>query len=31
MREEGDEDYGEENDDYLEDKGSDIDVSQINN
>lgn len=31
MREEGDEDYGQENDDYSQDKGSDIDVSQIKN
>ena len=31
MREEGDEDYGQEDEDYSEDKGSDIDVSQINN
>jgi hypothetical protein len=31
MREEGDENYGQEDDDYSEDKGSDIDVSQIKN
>lgn len=31
MREEGDDNYGQEEEDYSEDKGSDIDVSQINN
>jgi hypothetical protein len=31
MREEGDDNYGQEEEDYSEDQGSDIDVSQINN